>query len=245
VQFPFEHLFGVAGSRATFDAVKFRWLGGSVRFAAVAIAWNASTPVRKAEDLLTRELLVGASTALSNSATDAFVVRNVLGFKYRVVTGYPGGADIDLAMIRGETHGRAQATWPAIKQRNPEWLTDGKISILYQMGLDKSPEVPAHVPLILDFAKTPEDRQVLELKFATYAIGYPVFGPPEIPAERLAAVRAAFAATLKDPDTRAEAARLRLDIAPMSGEAVEGIIRKAHASPPAVVARLLAASKAP
>jgi len=245
VQFPFEHLFGVAGARATFDAVRFRWLGSPVRFAAVAIAWNASTPVRKAEDLLTHELLVGASTAISNSATDAFVARNVLGFKYRVVTGYPGGADIDLAMIRGETHGRAQATWPAIQQRNPEWVTDGKVSILYQMGLDKSPDVPASVPLILDFAKTPADRQVLELKFATYSMGYPIFGPPEIPPDRLVAMRASLAAALNDPDTRADAAKLRIDIDPLSGETIEGFIRKAHSSPPAVVSRLLEASKAP
>ncbi len=245
VQFPFEHLFGVAGPRATYDAAKFRWLGAPVRFAAVAIAWNASTPVRKAEDLLTQELLVGASTALSNSATDAFVVNNILGFKYRVVTGYPGGGDIDLAMIRGETHGRAQATWPAIMQRNPEWLTDGKISVLYQMGLEKSPDIPASVPLILDFAKTTQDRQVLELKFATYAMGYPIFAAPEIPADRLAAVRKAIAAALADPDTRAEAAKLRIDIEPVSGESIEEIIRKASASPPAIVTRLLEASKAP
>ena len=130
-------------------------------------------------------------------------------------------------------------------QRNPEWVSDGKISILYQMGLAKSPDVPTHVPLILDFAKTPEDRQVLELKFATYAMGYPIFGPPEIPAERLAALRAGLAAALADPDTRNDAARLRIAIDAVAGEAVEGIVRKAHAAPPAIVARLLEASKAP
>jgi hypothetical protein len=148
-------------------------------------------------------------------------------------------------MIRGETQGRAQLSWPALKQRHPEWITDGKVSILYQMGLEKSPDIPASVPLILDFAKSPNDRQVLELKFASYAMGYPIFGPPGIPPARLAALRKALAVTLADPVTRAEAAKLRIDIDPVAGERVESLVLKAHASPPAVVKRLLAASKAP
>ena len=245
VQFPFEYLFDTGNPQAQFEAVKFRWLGGPVNFAAVAIAWNASTTVRKVEDLWAHELLVGASTATSNSATDAYLTRNILGFRFKVVLGYPGGADLDLAMVRGETQGRAQSTWPAIKQRNPVWLTDRTISVLYQMGLQKSAEIPADVPLILDFAKTPEDRAVLELKFATYSMGYPIFGPPDIPPDRLAALRKALAAALADPTTRADAAKLRIDIDPMAGEAIESMITKAHGSPPALVARLIEASKPP
>jgi tripartite-type tricarboxylate transporter receptor subunit TctC len=245
VQFPFEYLFDTGNTKALFDAVRFRLIGGAVNFAAVAVAWNASTSVRKAEDLFKHELVVGATTAASNSATDAFVTRNVLGFKYKVVLGYPGGAELDIAMIRGETHGRAQLSWPAIKQRNPEWITDSKVSILYQMGLRKSLEIPAAIPLILDFAKTPEDRAVLELKFATYSMGYPIFAPPEIPPDRLDALRRAMATTLGDPVTRADAANLRIDIDPMTGEVMEGIVRKAHATPPAIVARLVEASKLP
>ena len=142
VQFPFEYLFETGNPQAQFDAVKFRWVGGPVNFAAVTIAWNAATPVRKAEDLWTNELLVGASTAASNSATDAYVTRNILGFKFKVALGYRGGADIDLAMTRGETQGRAQATWPAIKQRNPEWLTNKTVSVLYQLGLANTRRSP-------------------------------------------------------------------------------------------------------
>jgi tripartite-type tricarboxylate transporter receptor subunit TctC len=243
VQFQFELLFG--GANVKFDAANFSWLGGPVRFAAIAIAWNASTPVRKAEDLLTHELIVAASGAASGSATDAFVTRNILGFKYRVVLGYPGGAELDLAMIRGETQGRAQLSWPALKQRNPDWISDSKVSILYQMGLEKSPDIPASVPLILDFAKTPQDRQVLELKFATYAMGYPIFGPPGIPPERVAVLRKALAAALNDPVTRADAAKQRIEIDPVPGERIEGIVRKARATPAAIVKRLLEASKPP
>jgi tripartite-type tricarboxylate transporter receptor subunit TctC len=243
VQFPFEFLFDARNTKAHFDAVKFTWVGGPVDFAAVAVAWNASTPVRKAEDLLTHELIIAASGATSGSATDAYVTRNILGFKYKVVLGYPGGAELDLAMVRGETQGRAQLSWPALKQRNPQWMTENKLTILYQMGLRKSADIPAHIPLILDFAKTPEDRQVLELKFATYSMGYPIFGPPGIPANRLAALRKALAQALADPITRADAAKLRIDIDPVAGEAMERMVNKAAASPPAIVARLIEASK--
>ena len=245
VQFPFEFLFDAWNTKAHFDAVKFTWIGGPVDFAAVAVAWNASTPVRKAEDLLTHELIIAGSSATSGSATDAYVARNILGFKYKVVLGYPGGAELDLAMVRGETQGRAQLSWPALKQRSPQWMTEKKLSILYQMGLRKSADIPAHIPLILDFAKTPEDRAVLELKFATYSMGYPIFGTPGIPADRVAALRKALAQTLADPITRADAAKLRIDIDPVAGEAMESMVNKAAASPPAIVKRLIEASKPP
>ena len=95
-------------------------------------------------------LVVGAASVASSSASDAYVMRQILGFKYRVVTGYTSGADIDLAMQRGETQGRANIAWYGIKTRNAEWLREGKISLLYQMGLKRHPDIPADVPLSLD-----------------------------------------------------------------------------------------------
>jgi hypothetical protein len=161
----FDPLF--AGKRAGegFDPKTMRWLGGPARYASVAIAWNPWTSVRKAEDLLTTEIVVGASAAASSSGADGFIMRNILGFKYRVVTGYPNGAAMDLAMQRGETQGRANIAWYGIKSRNSEWLRNGTISLLYQMGLTKNPNIRADVPLVLDFTRTLEDRRVLELKF--------------------------------------------------------------------------------
>jgi tripartite-type tricarboxylate transporter receptor subunit TctC len=245
VQFPFEYLFETGNTKAHFDAVKFRWIGGPVNAATIAVAWTASSAVRKPHDLMNQELIVGGSTANSPSATDAYVVRNVLGFKYKVTLGYPGGAELDLAMVRGETQGRASMTWSALQQRNPEWISDKKIAVLYQMGVAKSAQIPADVPLILDFAKTPEDRAVLELKFATNSMGYPIFAPPGIPQDRLAALRKALAEALNDPMTRADAAKLRIDIEPMTGAAIEAVVNKAHASPPAIIARLIEGSKPP
>jgi tripartite-type tricarboxylate transporter receptor subunit TctC len=228
-----------------YDPQKLRWLGGPARYASVAIAWNPSTSVRKARDLLTQELVVGASGAASGSATDGYVMRNVLGFKYRVITGYTSGADIDLAMMRGETQGRANLGWYGIKSRNSEWLRDGTISVLYQTGLRRNPEIPGDVPLVLDFTRTAAERQLLELKFSAYDVGYAFMAPPETPADRVAALRDALAATFDDPVYRADAAREHLEIDPVAGAEVEAIIKQAYAAPPDVLARLAEAIKPP
>ncbi|MEA2987587.1 MAG: hypothetical protein QOG83_298 [Alphaproteobacteria bacterium] len=239
----FDPLF--TGKAEGYDPLKLRWLGGPARYSSVAMAWNASTPVRKAEDLLTNELVVGAASAASNSATDGYVMRNILGFKYRTVVGYPSGADIDLAMMRGETQGRANIAWYGIKTRNAEWLRDGRISLLYQMGLTPHPDIPAHVPLSLDLTKAPADRRLLELKFSAYAVGYAFMAPPETPPERVEALRAAMTATFNDPAYRADAAKERLDVDPVAGAEADGIIRRAYAAPPEVIARLTEAIKPP
>jgi tripartite-type tricarboxylate transporter receptor subunit TctC len=239
----FDPLFAGKTATEAFDPQTMRWLGGPARYASVAVAWNPATTVRTAQDLLTQELVVGSAAAASNSATDGYVMRNLLGFKYRVVTGYPSGADIDLAMIRGETQGRANIAWYGIKTRNSEWLRDGKISVLYQMGLKKHPDIPPEVPLILDLVGAPADRQVLELKFSAYDVGYAFMAPPETPADRVAALRAAFAATFNDPAYLAEAARERLEVDPITGGEVEAIIHGAYSAPPEIIARLIEAIK--
>lgn len=241
---PFEPLLASDKSNAKFDPIKFQWLGSPIRFSAVAIAWHTS-PVKTAEDLLTHELIVGSSGAASNSTNDAYVLRNILGFKFRVILGYPGGADIDLAMLRGETQGRANIGWTGFSTRNPDWIPEKKISILYQMGLEKHPSIPAEVPLILDFAKTPEDRQVLELKFASYGIGYPYMVPDGTPADRVAALRKALATALADPELIADANKQRIEIEPITGETIEAVLRKSFSAPKEVVARLVEASKLP
>ena len=241
VQFPFEYLFETGNTKAHFDAVKFRWIGGPVNAATIAVAWTASSAVRNPTTCWTKELIVRLDRRSRHEPTP---LRNVVGF-YKVTLGYPGGAELDLAMVRGETQGRASMTWSALQQRNPEWISDKKIAVLYQMGVAKSTQIPADVPLILDFAKTPEDRAVLELKFATNSMGYPIFAPPGIPQDRLAALRKALADALDDPVTRADAAKLRIDIEPMTGAAIETVVNKAHASPPAVIARLIEGSKPP
>ncbi len=239
----FDPLF--TGKSEGYDPLRLKWLGGPARYASVAIAWNAVTPVRRAQDLLAQELVVGAASVASNSASDAYVMRHILGFKYRVVTGYTSGADIDLAMQRGETQGRANIAWYGIKTRNAEWLRDGKISLLYQMGLKRHPDIPADVPLSLDLTRTPLERQMLELKFSAYDVGYAFMAPPETPPERVAALRAAMMAAVSDPAFRADAVREKIDVDPVAGVEVEAVIRTAYAAPPEVLTRLNEAIKPP
>jgi tripartite-type tricarboxylate transporter receptor subunit TctC len=239
----FDPLF--VGKQEGFDPRTMQWLGGPARYASVAIAWNPWTRVRKAADLLTQELVVGASAAASSSGADAFIMRNILGFKFRVVTGYPSGAAMDLAMQRGETQGRANIAWYGIKSRNSDWLREGTISLLYQMGLKKNPSIPDEVPLVLDFTTSAIDRQMLELKFSAYDVGYALMAPPETSPDRVAALRKALADTFNDPAYRADAERERLEVDPVGGEEVEGIIRRAYSAPPAVIARLVEAMKPP
>jgi tripartite-type tricarboxylate transporter receptor subunit TctC len=241
----FDPLFAGKGGGEGFDPLKLRWLGGPARYVSVALAWNPATTVRKAEDLLTQELVVGSTSTAAGSATDGYLMRNLFGFKYRVILGYTSGADIDLAMLRGETQGRANLGWYGIKTRNFEWLRDGKISVLYQNGVRHHPEIPADVPLIFDFAKTAAERQILALKFAPYDVGYAFMAPPETPPERVAALRAALAATFNDPAYRADAARERLEVDPVVGEEAEMVIRNAFAVEPAIVTRLVEAIKPP
>jgi tripartite-type tricarboxylate transporter receptor subunit TctC len=233
---PFEPLFFGDKSHSKFDPLKFQWLGSPAKFESVALSWHTS-PVKKAEDLRTHELIVGSAGIGSNSTNDAIVMRNLLGFKYKVILGYPGG-DIDLAMMRGETSGRAGTSWNALVTRYPDWVAEKKINILYQMGTEKNPAIPADVPLIMEFAKTPEERAVLELKFAAYDLGYPVFAPPGTPPERVEILRKALADTYADPAFVADAKKARVDIYPVTGQRLHAVLEKAYSAPAAVRERL-------
>jgi len=240
---PFEPLFGGKDSKAEFDSLKMQWLGSPVKFSALAVAWHTA-PVKSAKDLLTHEFIVGSSGVASASTNDAYVLRNLLGFKFRVILGYPSGADIDLAMERGETQGRANIAWEGLKNRNADWLRDKKIVLLYQEGLKRHPDLP-DVPLILDFARNDEERKILELKFSSYELGYPYMMAPETPPARVAVMQAAFRAALADPELKAEAAKQHLDIAPVDGAEIARILKSAYSAPAAVIRRYEELSQPP
>jgi tripartite-type tricarboxylate transporter receptor subunit TctC len=241
---PFEPLLAGKDSKATFDPLQFGWLGSPERFSAVALSWHTS-PVKTAKDLLTHELVVGAEGVVTGSSNDAYVLRNILGFKFRVVLGYSGGAAVDLAMERGELQGRSNSGYQGIKTRHPQWLTNHMVNVLYQIGLRKNPDMPSDVPLVLDFAKNAADRAVLELKFASFELGYPYIAPPGTPSDRLAALQAAFAAMTSDPAFEADARAQRLDVGPISAERIEAVLRRSFTAPRETIDRLIGASKPP
>jgi tripartite-type tricarboxylate transporter receptor subunit TctC len=240
---PFEPLFLGKDSQAKFDPLKFNWIGSPNSFPNVAVAWHTA-PVKKAEDLLEKELIVGGIGQIG-STNDAYFLRNVLGFKFRVVTGYPGPAAVDNAMEKGELQGRASAGWTGLKTRGAAWLKEGKVVILYQMGLAKHPEIPQHVPLLIDFAKSEEDRALIRLKYASNEIGFPFFLPPGTAKDRVESMRKAFVATFADPDFKAAAQKQKLDVFPVSGERIHELIEQVYSAPPALLTRLSEASKPP
>jgi len=237
-----EPLFAGTNSKAQFDPRKFSWIGSADTIVSVAIAWHTS-PVKTWKDLYDHDLIVGAVGAASGTTKEAYVMKNLLGFRYRVIMGYPGGSDVDLAMERGEIEGRANLAYSGLKSRNAQELAEGKIRVLYQMGVEKHPEMP-NVPSVLDMARNDEERRLLELNFMHSDIGYSFAAPPDLPAARLATLRKAFKATLEDPQLKDEAAKQQLDITHVPGERLEGLMQKAYAAPPQMIARLLELSQA-
>jgi len=163
------------------------------------------------------------------------LLKNVLGLKARVIAGYPGTKEISLALEKGEVGGRAGA-WSSWQTAHAHWLRDKKIIPVAQSGLEKAYDLP-NAPLLLDFAKTDEERAVLELLASDAAVGRGYITLPGVPADRVNALRRAFDATMKDPTFLAEAKKRRLLIEPMTGEKLQAIVNKTVAAPPAVVAR--------
>ena len=162
----------------------------------------------------------------------------VLGARFRIVSGYPGGADIDFALERGEVDGRCGWSWTSILSSNMAWVTDGRIKILIQLALEPHPDLTAMgVPWIMDMAKSEEDLQLFRLIFARGALGRPFIAPPGLPPDRAAALQQAFDDTMKDPEFLAEAARARLEITPMTGPEVKELIEEIYATPRPIVER--------
>ena len=161
----------------------------------------------------------------------------LLGTKFKIILGYPGGNDINLAMERGEVEGRGSNAWASWKSTRMDWIKDKKVNIIVQIGLTKAPDLP-DVPLMMDLAKNPDDKAVLKLLSASTTIGRPLFTSPGVPEERVKALRAAFEATMKDPEFLADAQKRGFDINPVSGEEMQKIVVDIVATPRAVADRL-------
>jgi tripartite-type tricarboxylate transporter receptor subunit TctC len=235
----FDPLLGTEG--AQFKATEFGWLGSANDEVSVCAAWAASG-ISRFEDLYERPVFVGGSGA--GADTDVFpkALNSILGTKLRLVTGYPGGADITLAMQRGEVQARCGWSWSSIKTNHPDWIRNGTLKLLVQLALEKHPDLP-QVPLVMDMVKSGEDRAALRLVFARQVMGRPFLAPPGVPAERLALLRRAFMETMKDPALLAEAQKMQLEITPVAGEAVQKLVAEIYATPPEIVQKAAQAVK--
>jgi len=228
----FEPLIGHLDG-AQFDAPRFNWIG-SVSNEVSVCAINSAKRIRTWHDMQTMPTLIGASGAGADSDVFPIVLRNLFRLPMRIVTGYPGGSDLNLAMERGEIDGRCGWSWTSIVSRNRDWLTEKRIAITLQIALQKHEDLP-DVPLIMDLADDPRQVAALKLIVSRQSIARPFAAPPEVPADRVEALRQAFDATVADPDFLAEMRTQSLEVRPVGGAEVQGLIRDIYAAPPDAV----------
>jgi tripartite-type tricarboxylate transporter receptor subunit TctC len=217
------------------DTSKLIYIGNPSADNNTTSTWHTSK-VKTIQDAMKYEIPMGA-TGGSTSSQYPRAMNALLGTKFKIILGYPGGNDINLAMERGEVEGRGSNAWASWKSTRMDWIKDKKINLLVQIGLTKAPDLP-DVPLMMDLAKNPDDKAVLKLLSASTTIGRPLFTSPGVPEERVKALRAAFEATMKDPEFLADAQKRGFDINPVSGEEMQKIVVDIVSTPRVVADRL-------
>ncbi|HLH96913.1 MAG TPA: hypothetical protein VKW08_17520 [Xanthobacteraceae bacterium] len=223
-------------SQAQFDPTKFNWIGSPSRTVSVGLVWNAATDVRSIEDARRKEVVVGATSIAQDTGIFPRALNRIVGTRFKIVTGYASVGAVDLALERGEVQGKVGTTWKSLNSGpSARWVADNIVTVLVQLGVKKAPEIPADVPLGLDLARTPQDRQVLEVLCAPSATGYPSFMGPGVPLERVEAIRSAYQQSLKDPELITAIERQGLDLDPIGPEELSDIVRGIYALPPAAV----------
>jgi tripartite-type tricarboxylate transporter receptor subunit TctC len=232
----FEPLLGRPSAElGQFEATKFTWLGSVSKEVSVC-AFMASTGIKSWEDMQSKKYIIAASGGGAESDVFPTVLRNMFNLPLKLVTGYPGGTEMVLAMERHEADGRCGWSWTSLLSRSKALLDNKQINLTLQIALqkDKHPAL-ANVPLIVDLADDPAKKAALKLIVSRQAAARPFAAPPGVPADRARALREAFDATMKDPEFLAEAQKLNLDVDPVTGAEVEALIREVYASPPEAV----------
>jgi tripartite-type tricarboxylate transporter receptor subunit TctC len=238
---PIDPLLGGQGDQ--FDALKFNWIGSTSNEVSTCVAWHTA-PVKTYQDLLNKELIVSASGAGSPSVVYPRVLNAALGTKFKVISGYAGSAEAVLALERGEAQGNCAWGWVPMIATKGDWLRDGKLNVIVQTGMKSYPG-RENVPVALDMAKTDDDRRLMELVFAPQTFARPFAAPPDVPKDRVAALRKAFNDTTRDPRFLADAEKEQLEIELVTGEEIEAILRRLYQTPPAVIERARRAMEDP
>jgi tripartite-type tricarboxylate transporter receptor subunit TctC len=226
-----------------FDATKLIWLGSTNREAYVAFVWH-TVAVEHISELASKEIVVGATTPGTTMVDFPALANSVLGYKFKIVRGYQGTPQINLAIERGEVQGMGGLGWASVKAQTPHWISGRLIKVLAQYGFKRHAEL-ADAPTMLELANSEADRQAMRMLFARTEYGRPYFLPPDVPPERVAALRRAFDATMKDQAFIAEAAKLQFEVDPLTGEQVQALVAQLAATPREVVARVRTALEAP
>ncbi len=225
----------IGGQGVKFDTRKLIFIGNTTDTPNVINSWH-TTGITKIEQVKTQELIVGAAGTATPAAYYPAALNAMAGTKFKIVAGYPGGNDVNLAMEKGEVGGRGSNSWASWKSLNPKWIAEGKVHILVQIGLQRAKDLP-DVPLLFELATNEVDREVLRFISADTAISRSAVTTPEVPPERVKALRKAFMDTMKDPQFLGEANKMGLDISPLSGEESQAVADKIVAARPEVIER--------
>jgi tripartite-type tricarboxylate transporter receptor subunit TctC len=218
-----------------FNAKSLIWIGNAAADNNTVVTWHTTgvTTIEQAR----QQTIVVASTGPNTSSQIPYAMNATLGTKFKIVTGYPGGNEMNMSMENGETGARGSNPWSTWKATKPDWIAERKIHVIAQVGLTRAPDLP-DVPLLTDLASNDRDRAALRLLSAPSAVGRPYFTTPGVPAERVAALREAFSAMVKDTAFLEEARKLGLDINPVSGEDLQKIVSDIVDTPAEIADRL-------
>jgi tripartite-type tricarboxylate transporter receptor subunit TctC len=217
------------------DITRFNWIGRLDTIDVVNVAWHTAG-VKSIEDVKKRELILAGTSPTGNSVMQPNALNHMIGTRFKVVQGYKGTTEQYLAMERGETQGVGNAIWSQLKRSHPDWIKQRKVVPLYQDGYERSAELPA-VPAIVELATNDEDRKVLRLLASTSAVGRSFYVGPKVPPDQVAALRAAFMATARDPAFKAAADQLMIVLNPLAGKELQAMIAEFGTYPNALLER--------
>jgi tripartite-type tricarboxylate transporter receptor subunit TctC len=216
-----------------FDPTKFGWIGSMNSEVSLCASWF-TTPVKTFADLKRYPIVVGSVGPGGDEFIFTNFIDNVFGAKMKLISGYNSGGAIDLAMERGETEGRCGWSWSTIITTKPAWIEEKKVRLLVQIGVAKHPDLP-DVPLIYDFVKNEEQRQITDIIVSPQLMGRPLLAPPGLPTERLSTLRSALESSMKDPKFVEDAKKQNLEISYVSGERIEAMLKRLYAMPKPIV----------
>jgi tripartite-type tricarboxylate transporter receptor subunit TctC len=226
----------IGNKAAMFDPQKFSWVGSMSQDVAYCGVWQHPGGASTFDEMMTKETVIGGGAPAAITYQHPMVLKNVLHAKLKVIPGYKGTRDINIAMQRGEVNGTCGMFTSSVNSQFGPEVKDGRMKLFIQMGSHRS-DTFGNIPSVFDYAKTEEDRQILQFHFGQLLLGRPLAGPPGIPADRLAALRTALFATMKDPQFLAEANKIGLDIDPVSPEQVHALLKQFAAFSPEILVK--------
>jgi len=227
---PTDQAIGTQG--ILYDSAKFNWLGSPSQEVNVAWTWQTSK-IKNFDDARKNEGVMGSTGPGSPTHYYPSIMNLLLGTKFKIVSGYPGSNELDNAIEKGEVDGRGAVSWAALKITS-DWVSKGKVNLLFQIGKKKASDLP-NLPLLSELTGNAEDRKVLEFMSLAPAMGRPFFMPPNTPPERLGAIRKAFGTTMSDPFFIQDAEKSHLELSPSSGEELELITKETLGAPKSVI----------